>query len=64
MFGSPWSLYAIRWSLFGLHTHEPTMFPMSCSHDGMNEQMCACIVLVVFGGIYVVELDEGVCIPM
>ena len=30
------------------------MFPMSCSYDGMKDHMCVCIVVVAFGGIYVV----------
>lgn len=35
IFGRPWSLFAMRRSLFGLYM--PTVLPMSCSSSGTNE---------------------------
>lgn len=37
MFDSPRRLIAMRRSLFGLYTHEPTMLPIPCSFGGMKE---------------------------
>ena len=50
--GSPWSFFAIRMSLFGVYTPEPTMFPTLCSFGGMKEPsvytQCCGLYLEVF----------------
>ena len=65
MFVNLGSLYAIQRSLFGLHTLEPTMFPMMCSFGSMNKPMFICIVLGCTWGYLCGRIcQRGGCIAM